>query len=192
MIISFGGDPGSGKTTIAKKLAKKLNWPYYDIGELRRQKAKELSLTLAQYNKLGEKDKSTDLEVDIYQQRLGQTKDNFIITGRTSWLFIPHSIKFFLSVDEKEGAKRVLTSLQNNNTRPNEDSDLRTIAAVLASHRRRQLSDTKRYKKYFNVNFLAKKNYDYVLNTTNLNKQQVFNKIYAYIKKISQVKIDKI
>lgn len=53
-------------------------------------------MTLAEYNKLGETDPSTDIEVDEYQKKLGETEDNFIIEGRTSWHFIPHSLKFLL------------------------------------------------------------------------------------------------
>jgi CMP/dCMP kinase len=107
MIISFSGAEGAGKSTIAKMLAEKLNWPRYYMGGLRRQKAKERGLTLAQYNELGEKDPATDREVDEYQKELGEKEDNFIIEGRTSWYFIPHSIKIYLDVNDEEGAKRV-------------------------------------------------------------------------------------
>ena len=113
MIISLGGTPGSGKTTIAKLLAQKLNWPHYYMGALRRQKAKKRGLTLAEYNKLGETDPITDTEVDEYQTQLGKTKDNFIIEGRTSWHFIPHSLKIYLIVDEQTGAERIFNNLMS-------------------------------------------------------------------------------
>jgi cytidylate kinase len=48
MIISIGGTHGSGKSTIAKMLAKKLNWPHYYMGGLRRETAKKKGLTLAE------------------------------------------------------------------------------------------------------------------------------------------------
>ncbi len=187
MIITISGTPGSGKSTIAKKLAQKLKWPHYYIGALRRKKAKERGMTLAEYNKLGETDSSTDLEVDNYQKKLGQTQDNFIIEGRTSWYMIPHSIKLFFNVDENEGAKRVFKELQKQNSR-NEDINLRTITDVLASHRQRKKSDIMRYEKYYNINDVFNANhYDYIFNTTALNAKQVFKQVYSYIQnKISQ------
>lgn len=187
MIISIGGAAGSGKSTAAKKLAKKLNWPRYYMGKLRREVAKKQGLTLAEYNKLGEKDPTTDSKVDRYQKKLGKTKDNFIIEGRTSWHFIPHSLKTYLAVDEKVGAKRVFKELKRKNSR-NEDKNLKTVADVLKSQRERKKSDKKRYKKYYQIDVYNKKNYDFVLDTTNLSKKQVFVKLYNFVK--SRLNID--
>ncbi|NUM42573.1 MAG: AAA family ATPase, partial [Leptospiraceae bacterium] len=102
MIISISGAHGSGKSTVAQMLAKKLFWPRYYIGGLRREAAKKRGLTLAEYNALGETDPTTDTEVDEYQRQLGLSSDNFIIEGRTSWYFIPHSFKVYLDVSEAE------------------------------------------------------------------------------------------
>jgi len=181
MIITINGTAGSGKSTIAKMLAKKLGWPRYYIGGIRRQKAKERGMTLAEYNKLGETDFATDSEVDQYQKKLGETKDNFIIEGRTSWYFIPHAIKIYFKVDEQGGAQRVFNELKKSNKR-NEDKNLKTFNNVLTSHRQRKQSDIKRYKKYYNIDVYDKSHYDYVIDTTKLNKKQVFVKVYEYIK----------
>ena len=90
---NFNGSAGSGKSTIAEKLAAELKWPRYYIGAIRREAALKRGLTLEEYNKLGETDPQTDIEVDNYQKELGERSDNFIIEGRTSWYFIPHSLK---------------------------------------------------------------------------------------------------
>lgn len=187
MIISISGFQGSGKSTIAEMLAKKLNWPRYYMGGLRREAAKKRGLTLAEYNKLGENDPSTDLEVDNYQKKLGEEKDNFIIEGRTSWFFIPHSLKIYLDVDKKIGAERIFQHLKKENNR-NEGRNLKTLQDVLGSVEERYLSDKKRYKKYFNINVYNKENYDYYLDTSNLEAQEVFNKVYSFVlKKIKDI-----
>ncbi|MEA3463619.1 MAG: cytidylate kinase family protein [Patescibacteria group bacterium] len=187
MIITINGAAGSGKSTIAKMLAEKLGWPRYCIGGIRRQRAKEKGMTLAEYNKLGETDFATDSEFDQYQKKLGKTKNNFIIEGRTSWHFIPHSIKIYFEADERERAQRVFNELKKSNKR-NEDKGLKTLNDVLISHRRRKQSDIKRYKKYYNIDVYNKNHYDYVIDTTNLNKKQVFVKVYKYIKsRLNQV-----
>ncbi len=182
MIISISGAQGSGKSTIAKKLASQLNWPRYYMGALRRQAALKRGMTLAEYNKLGEKDIETDKEVDEYQKTLGQDEDNFIIEGRTSWYFIPHSFKIYLDVQLAIGAQRIWGHLQTDNQR-NEDNNLNSLEEMINSLKRRQISDQKRYLKYYQINVHDKKHYDFVLDTSHLNIDQVFNLVS---KRVSQ------
>lgn len=181
MVITINGTPGSGKSTVAKKLAKKLNWPKFYGGGIRRIQAKSMGLTLTEYNKLGEKDSSTDYEVDNYLKQVAKKHDNCIIEGRTAWYLIPNSIKIYVDVDEKIGAARVFNELKKHNKR-NEDKELNSLQAVLKSHQQRKLSDYKRYKKYYNFDLYNKNNYDFILDTTNLNKKQVFDEVYNYLK----------
>jgi len=181
MIISFSGALGSGKSTIAQKLAEKLNWPRYYIGGLRREVAAKKGLTLEEYNKLGESDPSTDKEVDIYQEELGKKEDNFVIEGRTSWYFIPQSIKIYLDVSLEEGARRIFNNLQLNNDR-NEGNNLNTLDDVLASNKQRYESDHLRYQKYYNIDVYDPKNYDFYLDTTNIKPEAVFEAVYAFVK----------
>lgn len=182
MIISISGAEGAGKSTIAKMLAAKLGWPRYYMGGIRREKARERGLTLEEYNKLGETDPSTDLEVDEYQKKLGESQDDFVIEGRTSWHFIPRSFKIFLDVSFEEGAKRILAALEQDDSR-NEGKNLKTYEDVLASLKARRESDRVRYAKYFNIDVFDLKNYDFVLDTTDLDVEQVFVKIEEAVKK---------
>ncbi len=177
MIISLSGNQGSGKSTLAQKLAVALGWKRYYIGGLRREAAQRRGLTLAEYNQLGETDPQTDLEVDEYQKKLGETEDNFIIEGRTSWYFIPHSLKIFLKVDELEGARRILEE-----QRQGEDKNMSSLEDVLASVRKRQESDHKRYQKYFGIDAYNPANFDYIIDTTKLSEQEVFDEVYRIIK----------
>ncbi len=107
MIITISGQAGSGKSTVARMLAKKLGFKHYSMGDLRRKMALKKGITLAELNKLGEKEDFTDKDVDEHQKRLGEKEDNFVIDGRTSFHFIPHSVKVYLKAGIKERAKRV-------------------------------------------------------------------------------------
>lgn len=178
MIISFSGSEGSGKSGIAKRLAADFGWHYYDIGKLRRSMAAENNMTLEEYNKLGETDSSTDLEVDNYQKKLGQENDNFIIVGRTSWYFIPHSLKIFLSTRLEVGAERILKDLAARN----EAKGLQNVEDVMASIRRRQISDSFRYQKYFSIDVYDKNNFDWILDTSDLTEEEVYIQVQQYIK----------
>ena len=55
MKITLSGKAGSGKTTLAKRLAKKLDYKQYSIGDLRGKMDQERGLTIDELNKIGEK-----------------------------------------------------------------------------------------------------------------------------------------
>ena len=177
MIISIGGDLGSGKSTLAKKIAEVLGWNRYYMGQLHRDMAARNGMTLAEHNKLAESDPKIDLEVDQYQKKLGETEDNFIIEGRTSWYFIPHSLKFYIKVDENVGAERVLLA-----KREGEDKEMDTVEKVLSSLQARKINERKRYLDFFGIDVYDRKNYDFVINTDNLTPEQVFNEVYTIIR----------
>ncbi len=97
LIISISGKAGSGKSTVSRLLAKNLGFRHYSMGDLRRKMAAGRGMTLAELNSLGEKEGFTDREVDEYQKKLGIKETNFVIDGRTSFHFIPHSVKYTLT-----------------------------------------------------------------------------------------------
>lgn len=175
--------PGSGKTTVAKKLAKKLGYRHYYIGGMRREMARKKGMTLAEFNKLGEKKFFTDRIVDEYQKKLGQSQDNFVIEGRTSFFLIPHSLKIFLGCSYEEGAKRIWGAVKENKQKRNEDENLSSHKNVLKSIKARVRSDTARYRKYYKMDIFAKKHYDLYLDTSRLTPSQEFKRVYNFVRK---------
>ncbi|MFA6446961.1 MAG: cytidylate kinase family protein [Patescibacteria group bacterium] len=164
MVITISGVPGSGKTSVGKIVAQKLGWPFYSVGALSTEIALKRGLTLDELHAIDEHDSTTDNYLDAYQTELGRNQDNFVIEGRLSWHFIPKSFKIFLDCDTKEAARRTLISKVD---RPDEKipPDLATIEQGIVD---RLASDDRRYKKYYDLDYLDKKNYDLVLDTTDL------------------------
>ncbi|RLE36860.1 hypothetical protein DRJ17_07750 [Candidatus Woesearchaeota archaeon] len=175
MIITISGTVGSGKSSVGILVAKKLGFKYYCIGDLRREMARKRGISLEELNKLGEKDPSTDLEPDKFAEKKGKTEDNFVMVGRTSFHFIPKSIKIFLDVDPKIGAERVLNHSRN-------DEKYKDLNEAIEKIRMRLESDKVSYRKYYNLNIFDKKNYDYVIDTTNLTIKEVVDKIIEKIR----------
>ena len=79
MIITISGKPGSGKSTIAKIIAKKLKYDFFSAGDYRGEMAIKKGMTIDQLNKLGEKEDWTDKQVDDELKRISKKKDNIVV-----------------------------------------------------------------------------------------------------------------
>ncbi|MFH1174359.1 MAG: cytidylate kinase family protein [archaeon] len=170
MIITLGGQMGSGKSTVAEILAKQLHYKRYSMGELRRKMALARGMTLEEFNKLGEKESFTDKDVDEYQKELGEKEDDFIVDGRLSFFFIPLSFKVFLTVDPDVGAARLLG-------RPKKEEQYATVEEAKAALERRMKSDKKRYFMYYGVDCYDPKQFDLAIDTTHLAPERVAKEI---------------
>ena len=176
MIITISGNLGAGKSTVAKIIAKKLGLKHYSTGDFQREIAKEKGLTIFELNKLEETDDSIDRQVDEKAATIGKTEDNVIIDSRLAFHFIPHSIKIFLDVDAKVGAKRIFSD-----KRADEKENV-TLEATAQKIQERQQSESERWYTYYGVKYLDLENYDLVVDTSTISPQEVAEKILEYIK----------
>jgi predicted cytidylate kinase len=184
MILSLAGDPGSGKTSVAKILAERLGYRWYSIGDLRGKMAVERGMTLEEFNAWGETHPESDSIVDAYQKKLGQTEDRFIIDGKLAWYFIPHSFKLFLQCDLDEAARRIFAAHLAKDASRADESGLQTREAVRASLDRRIASDRLRYQKHYGVTVRDPSHYDLLLDTTHcVGPEETVEKILLVLKK---------
>lgn len=175
MRIAISGKAGSGKSTVAKILSNKLNLKHYSIGDLMRAMAIEKGKTLLELNKLAEKDKSIDFKLDNKLKELGKTKDNFVVDGRLTAFFIPHAeARVFLEANDKVRAKRIL-----NDKRQQEKS--KSLKESINNIKKREESEKKRYQKYYGIDYLDGKLYNFVIDTTKMSPNQVVDSIIKII-----------
>ena len=171
MIITISGKAGSGKSTVAKELAKQLKLKHYSIGDLMRQMAKERNISLLELGKAAEKDSSIDKELDERQIKLGKGENNFVIDGRLTAHFIPNAdVKVFLECEDRVRAERILKDERK-------DEESKDINRVISKIRERESSERKRYKQYYGIDYYDEEMYNLVIDTTNLSVKEVVGRI---------------
>jgi cytidylate kinase len=176
MIITISGTPGSGKSTIAKAVAKKLKYKHYSMGDLQRIYATEKGISILQLGKLEETDESIDKEIDQKQVELGKKEDNFIIDSRLGSYFIPQAkYKIFLDADKKARAGRIMKDKRNVEKYKTEKEALKAMDD-------REECNSRRYKKLYGVDHFDKKLYTHFIDTTDLNPEDVVEKVLAILK----------
>ncbi|MCK4859914.1 MAG: (d)CMP kinase [Candidatus Omnitrophica bacterium] len=175
MIITISGKAGSGKSTVAKEVAKKLKFKHYSIGDLMRQIAKQKNISLIELSKLAEKDSSIDIELDKKNIELRE-EDNFVIDGRLTAYFSPYAeLKVFLDCKDKVRAERIFNEKRKDEKSQHIDGSIEKV-------KQREQSERKRYKKIYNVDYYDKKLYDLIIDTTNLSVSKVVEKIIKSVK----------
>lgn len=177
MIITISGKAGSGKSTIAKIISKKLDLHHYSSGDFMRAIAKDKGLTLVELSRLAENETWVDKELDERQVNLGKKEDNFIIDGRLSWHFIPHSVKIYLDVTPEVAAKRIFGDKDNR-----KEEKIENFSDMVKKTKERTNSEKLRYKKYYGIDYHDKKHYDLVIDTSIISIDDVAKKIIEFIK----------
>ena len=178
MIITISGTAGSGKSSVGKKLAEKLNYKHYSNGDFMREIATKRGVTILELNKLSESDASVDKELDDRQIKLGKEEDNFIIDSRLGFHFIPNSVKIFLDADIDDRAKRVF----NQKRKGIEDNE--SLEDTKQKIQDRLESEKKRYKELYKVDYLDLVHYDLLVDTTGVSVEEVVDEVREYLKSL--------
>ena len=169
MKITISGKSGSGKSSIAKELAKKLNLDYISMGKIYRDYAEENNLELIEVNEMANKDNTFDQKIDEYQKTLNK-KDNFVLDSRLGNCFIKDNYSIFIDVNDLIRAKRVY-----NDKRDNENYN--SIEEVKRELIRRDKLDNERFNRLYDYEFLKKSNYDLVIDSSDKSINRIVNKI---------------
>lgn len=171
-IISISGDIASGKGAVSEILLKKLNYTIYKNGEYFRSLAKEMGMSVTEFNEYVERHTEIDVQIENRATEYSKTHDNYIIDARLGWYSVPESFKVYLKVDIEEAAKRALNDKKRKIT-----ENFNTIEAQKADILKRYELENNRYFKIYGIHKEDPSNYDIIIDTTNISAEEVADKI---------------
>jgi CMP/dCMP kinase len=188
MIITISGNPGSGKSTVAKILVKRLGYERIYAGGIMRQMASERGIVLEELTKEAETNTKIDEEVDARvaaeARKYEEEGKNVLVEGRVQYHFLPESKKVYVFVDPRAGAERIWKDLQDKEaTAARNQAMVGSIDEVVANNATREEKDAQRYMKLYGTDHRKKENYDFIVDTTHVTAEQAADKVMGYILK---------
>ena len=172
--ITISGTPGSGKSTVAKILRKKLDLKYIYSGMIFRQLAEEHNMELEKFGKYCEQNSEIDKKLDARQLEILK-KGDVILEGRLAgWIAYKNNIpalKVSIDTDIDTRARRIVNREKGSvEYRKNEIIE-------------RQRSEALRYKNYYNIDLKDKSIYDIIIDSKDKSPDEIAEII---IKKIEE------
>ena len=155
MRITVSGPPGSGTTTLARRLAGRTGFRLISAGEVFRALAAERGMDLAAFGALAEADPSIDRLIDERQREIAEATDDIVAEGRLSGLMVPRAdLRVWLQAPLPVRVRRILER--------EEGADLASAEAETAE---REACEARRYRQYYGIDIDDLLPYDLVLNS---------------------------
>ncbi len=174
--ISLAGDLGSGKSTVGKLLAEKFGAQMYSTGTIQRELAAKMNMTTLELNKYSETHPEVDDMIDDGLRALNEKDVSVVIDSRMAWHFVPSSFSVYMSADPAVAAARIMNAGRESEPFESLDEAVRSIAE-------RRQSEQARYMHLYGVDIKDLKNYDFVIDTSDISPETVAGRIAeAYLK----------
>lgn len=155
MILTVSGPPGSGTTTLAKRLTERFNLDYVSGGDVFREEAEERGVSVGEFNRMVEEEPEIDRELDERQREIARERDDVLLESRLAgWMAEEHAdVSIWLKADDRVRAERVA-----------EREDV-TVDEALEESRQRESSEAKRYRDLYDIDVDDLTVYDLVIDT---------------------------
>ena len=173
MVITISGAHGTGKSTLARRLAKRFNLRYVSAGGIFRELAKKHNMSVEEFGRYCEQNYEVDRQIDKLIQDEAK-KGNVILDGQLSWYFAKNyaHLKILLKAPLEVRIKRIAL-------RDGIDYDS-ALKATIA----REESEQKRYKEIYNISEIPCCIFDVVLDTSKYGLQSIENILATIVEEL--------
>jgi cytidylate kinase len=170
MIVTISGKPASGKSTVARLLARKLGCRHYSAGDMQREIARDKGKTISELGEFESQDGSIDRMIDDRLKAIGQSEDSAVVDAWLAPCFIPNAFHVFLDGEEDVLTRRRLKHKRKEETLPDFEQAKRDM-------RKRMEVNSKRWKEFYDYDYSDMSNYELVIDTTSIPPKKVVERI---------------
>ncbi len=180
LVVAVSGKPGSGKTSLARRLAETLNLRYVSMGQIFRDLARSRNLSLEEFSRVAEEDPSIDRLIDAAAIEEAK-KGCVVLDGHiTAWIVkdLAH-VKILTYAPLEVRADRVARR------------DRKSFEESLHEIKVREESEKIRYMRYYSIDVDKLDVFDVIINTSLLGEEEVARVATEIVKILAQAKLKK-
>lgn len=174
MIITLSGQPGSGKTSVAKEIADKYGFVIISAGEQFRKLAAEKGMTLEEFGRIAETDPSIDLAIDQRQKELSSKHPNVLVEGRLAGWTIDADLKIWLKTPLRVRSERIAKRENIPVHRAFDETSAREKCEIC------------RYKNFYDIDLTDLSCYDLIIDTTKWDAHRVSQIIFKALEELKR------
>ncbi|HHD16720.1 MAG TPA: cytidylate kinase [Euryarchaeota archaeon] len=172
-VITVGGPPGSGTSTVCGILKERTGFKYVYAGKIFRKMAKDEGKSLEEFQRICEKDPSIDIELDRKMLDKAKSGEDLILEGRMIGPLckkesIP-SFKVYIFADTGIRARRLV------------ERDGGSMEAVIEKMKERERSEAKRYMTYYGMDPGDLSLYDLAIDSSHLSPEEEVSLILEHL-----------
>jgi cytidylate kinase len=173
MLLTVSGPPGSGKSTVAKAISIEFDMEYISGGVVFRGIAEDRGISVGELNKIAESDDSIDRDMDQNIEKIAQTLDDAVIESRLAgWMAGENAdIRIWIDAPIEIRSERIFKREGGS------------VEKILRETAEREMSEKKRYKEYYGIDFEDLSIYDCVVDTDNKDAETVIKIVTEFINK---------
>ena len=167
--VTISGPPGSGKSTVAALLAKRLHVDLISAGQMFRAMAHEAGASLTEFSHLAEQDWEIDRELDSHMLQLLLQKEKGVFDGRLVG-YLAHkngigALKIYLDAQRKVRIRRIMNREKN---------DYETVEREITE---RERSEQMRYRSIYGVDSNDRSFFDLIIDSSSLTPEEIVQQI---------------
>ena len=185
-MICISGNIAVGKTEVASILARELGYSLYKASESFRSLARENNMDLVEFNEYVKANPDIDRNIEAKTKEVIDSNENIIIDARLGFYLAPKAFRVYMTADESVAAERLFKA----SVKRGKEEDYTNVEEAHTAIKIREASEQERYIKLYDVDIHDMDNYDYVIDTTNLEPDEVASKIIRAYKVWSEVDFD--
>jgi len=174
VIVTVGGLPGAGKTTVARKVAEELGLKHVNIGEIFRGLAEARAMTLEEFGVFAQRNPDVDKSIDLKTLELAKA-GNVLLEGRLTGPMLKRNavpaFQVWLDAPLKVRAERI------------SKRDGLSIPSAVAATQAREKVEWDRYFEIYGIDLRDTGGYDLVIDTSDKAPEQITKEIVTAVKK---------
>jgi CMP/dCMP kinase len=169
--ITINGELGSGKSSVARRLAESFKMRLVSTGDIHRSIAASLRLTTLETNLRAEHDEMIDAKVDGVTKELAGAEYPIVFDSRLAWKLVPGAFKVHLTVDPAVSARRL------HRERHTDVEGYASVEEARKAAEERYQSEYRRFLTKYDADMSFLKNYHLVVDTSDASIDEVVAQI---------------